>query len=89
MEEQLTPLQQVYGEDVHDEATSEIMTLKANSNIPFDNKYVTTGISFMNHKCSDILEGKREKPSLKDLVSSSFSEAAVLKYNAPDVYNKG
>lgn len=75
------PIVSLYGENALETALEEIEKLKSNSNIPFDNDYVTLGISFMVLKADEILENKKAKCSLSNLVSESFGEAAICKYN--------
>jgi hypothetical protein len=75
------PLVAVYGENAINLALEEIQKLKINSNIPFDKDYVNLGISFLNIKANEILENKKSHCSLKILVSESFGEAAIYKYN--------
>ena len=73
---------EIYGEDAIDLAFEEIKRMSRNSNIPFnDSKYLDLGIIFMMINATEILEGKKEKCSLKSLVSKSFGEAAMYKYN--------
>lgn len=78
---QKNPLIAVYGENALDLAFNEIQELKRNSNISFDSEYVKVGISFMMLKASDILEAKKSRVKLSILVSESFGEAAICKYN--------
>lgn len=75
------PLVYLYGEEAIDLALKEIEDLKFGSNIPFDTEYVKLGISFLNLKSNEILEGKKNRCNLKALVSESFGEAAIYKYN--------
>ena len=75
------PLLTLYGENVFEDAMQEIDRLKAVSNIPFNKEYVRLGISFMQMKANEIVEGKKKHCSLNDLVSRSFGEAAVATYN--------
>jgi hypothetical protein len=79
--EDRNPLITIYGENALDLAFEEIQKLKLNSNIPFDNEYVRLGISFMMLKANEILENKKSHRSLTILVSESFGEAAICKYN--------
>lgn len=75
------PLVQLYGANVLEKAADIIEELKKGSNIPFDNNYVSTGISFMKFKAINILAGNEKKVSLKSLVTESFGMAAIAKYN--------
>lgn len=81
MEEVKHPLIELYGENAIDLALEEIQKLKVNSNIPFDKEYVRMGMSFMVLKASDIIDNKKSHCSLPSLVSESFGEAAIYKYN--------
>lgn len=76
------PLISVYGESALELGFEEVKKLALSSNIPFDKEYVDLGVSFLAIKCTEILEGKKEKPSLSSLISESFGEAAIYKYNA-------
>lgn len=75
------PLISLYGNTGIKDTLKEIQNLKENSNIPFDTKYIELGISFLNIKAEEIVENKKSKPTLKALVSESFGEAAIYKYN--------
>jgi hypothetical protein len=75
------PLIKVYGENAIDLVLEEIEKLKSNSNIPFDAEYVKLGVSFISLKANEILENKKSHCSLASLVSESFGEAAICKYN--------
>lgn len=75
------PLLKVYGEDAVNLAQHEIKELAKNSNIPFDTPYIKLGISFLMLKCESISSGEKPKSSLTSLVSESFGEAAIYKYN--------
>jgi hypothetical protein len=79
--EDKNPLVEVYGENAIELVLEEIKKLKSNSNIPFDAEYVKLGISFMALKSNEILENKKAHCSLASLVSESFGEAAICKYN--------
>lgn len=79
------PLKKLYGEEVFDLAQKEIKELALNSNIPFDKKYIDLGMSFLMMKAMQIVNKEKEKCSLRSLVSESFGEAAIYKYN----YNGG
>lgn len=73
---------ELYGEDAIDLALVEIKELAKNSNISFlDKKYLELGIGFIMINAAEILEGKKKECSLKSLVSESFGEAAIYKYN--------
>jgi hypothetical protein len=74
-------LPDLYGSGVEQLVLDEIKTLASESNIPFDKKYISLGISFLVLKAKDIAEGKSKKCSLKALVCESFGEAAMYKYN--------
>jgi len=69
----------VYGPDYAEQIKQEITELAKNSNIPFDPKYVDLGLSFLaiNAQSIDV----KNPPELKSLVSQSFGEAAIYKYN--------
>jgi len=71
----------IYGENVFEDIFNEIKELKNNSNIPFDEKYVHLSLSFCIIKAEQIINGEKEKCSLRALVSESFGEAAMYKYN--------
>ncbi|MNB86392.1 hypothetical protein D3C75_333350 [compost metagenome] len=69
----------VYGEDYVAQIKQEIVELAKNSNIPFDKKYIDLGLSFVAINAESI--DTEKPPSLKSLVSQSFGEAAIYKYN--------
>jgi len=71
----------IYGENVFKNVLNEIKELNDNSNIPFDKKYVQLGLSFCAIKAEQIINGEKKKCSLRALVSESFGEAAIYKYN--------
>lgn len=75
------PLIILYGDEAFNLAAKEIKELAVNSNIPFDKKYVNLGMSFLVIKADEILKGDKRKCSLRSLVSESFGEAAMFKYN--------
>lgn len=75
------PLLIVYGESAPNEVLELIKELKSNSNIPFDSAYIKLGIGFLMIKANEIVQDKKSKISLKVLVSESFGEAAIYKYN--------
>ena len=71
----------IYGENAFKDMLNKINDMKEYSNIPFDQKYVRLGLSFCAIKAEQIINGKKEKCSLQTLVSESFGEAAMYKYN--------
>jgi len=71
----------LYGENAIDLVLKEIQELRSNSNIPFDSAYVKVGLSFLGIKAEQITQGTKQKCSLRSLVSESFGEAAIYKYN--------
>ena len=71
----------IYGDNVLKEMLNEIKELKEYSNIPFDQKYIKLSLSFCTMKVEQIINGEKEKCSLRSLVSESFGEAAMYKYN--------
>ncbi|MFC8685974.1 hypothetical protein [Brevibacillus porteri] len=71
----------LYGEDALDLVLKEIQDLRSNSNIPFDSEYVKVALSFLGIKAEEIIQGTKQKRSLRSLVSESFGEAAIYKYN--------
>jgi hypothetical protein len=71
----------LYGEDALSLVLKEIQELKNNSNIPFDTEYVKIGLSFLGIKAEEIAQGTKQKRSIRALVSESFGEAAIYKYN--------
>jgi hypothetical protein len=75
------PVVKLYGEDAVELVLDEIQKLKLNSNIPFDSEYVKLGISFITIKATQILENEKPHCNLTSLVSESFGEAAIYKYN--------
>lgn len=81
MNELQHPLITLYGSDALEQAQLEILTLKNESNIPFDKEYISLGIGFLNIKSKAIVDDNTLKPSLKALITSSFGEAAIYKYN--------
>jgi hypothetical protein len=74
----------IYGDDVFENILNEIKELKNNSNIPFDNEYIRLSLSFCAIKAEQIINGEKKKCSLRALVSESFGEAAMYKYNCCD-----
>ena len=75
------PVVELFGDDAIDQAILEIEGLKTASNFHFDSKYIELGISFLNLKCAEILEGTKKHCKLPDLVRESFGEAAIAKFN--------
>jgi hypothetical protein len=75
------PLIKIYGDGAFDLVLKEVKQLAMNSNILFDKKYVDLGISFLMIKANEVVEGKKIKSNLQSLVSESFGEAAMYKYN--------
>ena len=71
----------LYGEDALNLVLKEIQELRSKSNIPFDTEYVKAGLSFLRIKAEEINQGTKQKCSLRVLVSESFGEAAIYKYN--------
>lgn len=71
----------IYGDNVFENILNEIKEMKNNSNIPFDDKYIRLSLSFCVIKSEQIINGEKEKCSLRALVSESFGEAAMYKYN--------
>lgn len=78
---EVNPLINLYGDDAFDLTLKEIKELAANSNIPFDEKYLDLGISFIMINANEIIKEEKEKCNLRSLVSQSFGEAAIYKYN--------
>ena len=71
----------IYGENVFIDISNEIKELKNNSNIIFDKKYIELSLSFCVMKTEQIINGEKKKCSLRALLSESFGEAAIYKYN--------
>jgi len=71
----------IYGENVFEEIFNEVKYLKKYSNISFDQKYIRLSLSFCAIKAEQIINGDKKKCSLRSLVSESFGEAAMYKYN--------
>jgi len=71
----------IYGDNVFEDILKIINELKSNSNIQFDKKYIGLGLSFCAMKAKEIIDGKKKKCSLHALVSESFGEAAIYKFN--------
>ncbi|MNB67559.1 hypothetical protein D3C87_1016830 [compost metagenome] len=74
-------LTKLYGENYAELAKQEIVELAKNSNIPFDQKFMQLGIDFLKIKAGMIITNNKPVPTLKSLVSESFGEAAMYKYN--------
>jgi len=74
----------LYGDNVFNDIFNEIKELKKNSNIPFDQKYIGLSLYFCGMKAKEIINGEKKKCSLRALVSESFGEAAIYKYNRCD-----
>lgn len=81
MSELQNPLIALYGVNVYELILEEINKLKSNSNITFDNEYIKLGVGFISIKATEMYEQKRKYSSLSNLVSESFGEAAIYKYN--------
>lgn len=77
---EIAPIVEVYGENAINLALEKIKKLEFGSNFPFTGDYVHLGISFLNWKAVEIIEGKKHKCSLESLVSESFGEAAIYKF---------
>ena len=71
----------IYGDNVFEDIFNEIKELKKNSNIPFDQKYIGLSLSFCAIKAEQIINGEKKKCNLRALVSESFGEAAIYKFN--------
>jgi hypothetical protein len=84
MSNEQNPLIKLYGLDALDLASDEIKELNKNSNIPFDKELLQLGTSFILLKATEIIEGKKSNTSLKLLVSESFGEASIYRYNVID-----
>lgn len=74
-------LVELYGKDAVKLTTKEIKELELNSNIPFDKPYIAAGIEFLGIYVLKMTQGTEPKSTLKALVSKSFGEAAIYKYN--------
>ncbi|MBT2759895.1 hypothetical protein [Paenibacillus sp. ISL-20] len=74
------PLKLLYGEEALELAVKEIKKLAMNSNFTFDKEYVQTGMSLLAIKAKETLDGKKRKSNLESLVSESFGEAAIFKF---------
>lgn len=85
---EVAPIVEVYGENAIDLALEEIKNLEFCSNFPFTGDYVKLGISFLNHKALEIIEGKKRKCSLESLISESFGEAAIYKFQVEPTLGK-
>jgi len=71
----------IYGDNVFEEMLNEVKYLKKYSNIPFDQKYIRLGLSFCAIKAKEIINGEKKICNLRALVSESFGEAAIYKFN--------
>ena len=71
----------IYGENVFEEIFNEVKYLKKYSNISFDQKYIRLSLSFCAIKAEQIINGEKKKCNLRALVSESFGEAAIYKFN--------
>ena len=71
----------IYGDNVFEEIFNEVKYLKKYSNISFDPKYIRLSLSFCAIKAEQIINGEKGKCNLRSLVSESFGEAAMYKYN--------
>ncbi|MDY8021200.1 hypothetical protein [Paenibacillus polymyxa] len=78
------PLKLLYGDEALELVIKEIKKLAMHSNFTFDQKYVQLGMSFLTLKAKEIVEGNKQKCNLPRLVSESFGEAAIYKFNVND-----
>lgn len=74
-------LKRIYGETALEDALKEIKQLAEHSNFTFDKEYIEVGIGFTLMHAAEILEGRENKCSLKALITKSFGEAAIYKFN--------
>jgi hypothetical protein len=82
MEENVNHLPDLYGQDYAVQVQKDVLQLSKDSNIPFDMKYVQLGIGFLVIKANELYDKKPAKmPTLKQLITDSFGEAAIYKYN--------
>lgn len=79
--EKENPLVILYGESVFDTVSIKIQNLVQNSNFIFDSEYVSLGTSFMMVKAQEIIDHKKPMRTLGNLISESFGEAAICKFN--------
>lgn len=80
----INPLVKLYGDTAFDIATTKIHELAKKSDIPFEQKYIKLGKKFTLLNAQEIIEGKTKERTLKDLITKSFGEAAMYKYNVID-----
>lgn len=81
MKEEKHFLQDLYGDNAFNDILDEIKELKENSNINFDSGYIKLGCDFVQLNAKELLDNGKPKLKLKTLVSKSFGEAAICKYN--------
>lgn len=74
-------LEKLYGESVYEEINEIVKELRVESNFEFDLEYIRTGCAFTNINAEKILNENKAKPELKSLVTQSFGEAAIFKFN--------
>lgn len=74
-------LEVLYGDNVFNDILDEVEKLKENSNISFDNDYIKLGCDFVQLNAKELLDNGKPKLKLKTLISKSFGEAAICKYN--------
>lgn len=75
------PIIELYGEGADLEAIIILNELRKESNFEFDPEYIKGGISFLHINCQKVLDGELDKRSLKKLMTKSFGEAAICKFN--------
>jgi hypothetical protein len=81
-QENVNHLPDLYGQDYAAQVQKAVNELAKESNIPFDTKYVQLGISFLVIKANELYDKKPAKmPTLTNLITESFGEAAMYKYN--------
>lgn len=71
----------LYGDDALEKVLVEIRDLAKYSNVTFDKEFMGLGISFLNTHAKEISLGNEKECTIKTLVSKSFGEAAMYKYN--------
>ena len=81
LENELHPLEIIYGSYALEKTIEIFHQLKQNSNFTFDNELIEIGISFLNGKAHEIINHKKDMVSLKQLVTESFGEASIYKFN--------
>lgn len=81
MNNEMKSLVTLYGENVFEEITKNINGLKQNSNFLFDDEYIRSGMAFVAIKAQETVDGKRERCMLSTLITESFGEAAIYKFN--------